>query len=371
MSELIRSTHQLLMRMYREEDALFSFSARQVGDGIVNDFDHPGTLRYTINSFAGLQAAAARGGIEWPVDAELERFLTIHGHRVSSPADQGLLLMVLATAGHDRAEALQRQVAALVSEPGRLAELDLQDLSWMLMGLTRYAAATGRPDDRAPCDRLFRFLDRRLLDKRTMIPRHSLGRWRGALTSFGGVAYFLRALADYADAFSDAYADAIFRESAGQVVSLQGRHGEWPWFMDARRCAVLDWYPVYSVHQDSMAMLFLFPLLDRQVPGAEDAIARSWAWLLGDNELGRPMLRADPFFIDRSIRRSQSPRLERALRYAGGAARYLTGTRGRPADPSRLTVLEECRSYHLGWILYTWSGRDDPGLEAASGTGPY
>jgi hypothetical protein len=348
---------------------LFSFAARERDGGIVNDFDHPATLRYTINSFAGLQVATARGGIEWPVDAHLERFLTLHGHRVSSPADQGLLLKVLATAGHARADGLQRQLADQVADPRGLAGLDLQDLSWMLMGLTSYAVATGRPDARGPCDRLFRFMDRRLLDKRTMIPRHSLRRWRGALTSFGGVAYFLKALADYADAFSDAYADAIFRESAAQVMSLQGPHGEWPWFMDARRCAVLDWYPVYSVHQDSMAMLFLFPLLDRGVAGAQHAIDRSWAWLLGDNELGRPMLRTDPFFIDRSIRRSQPPRLERALRYAGGAARFLTGTRGRPADPSRLTVLEECRSYHLGWILYTWSGRGDPGLEADAGGG--
>jgi hypothetical protein len=360
MSELIRSTHQLLMRMYREEDALFSFSAREQGDGIVNDFDHPGTLRYTINSFAGAQVAAARGGIEWPVGTHLERFLSLHGQRVTSPADQGLLLMVLASAGHADAEALQRQLAARVSEPLRLATLDLQDLSWMLMGLTAYAAAAHRPDARDPCDRLFRFLDRRLLDKRTLIPRHSLRAWRGALTSFGGVAYFLKALADYADAFSDAYADAIFREAAGQVLSLQGPRGEWPWFIDTRRCAVLDWYPVYSVHQDSMAMLFLFPLLDRGVPGAQDAIRRSWAWLLGDNELGRPMLRTHPFFIDRSIRRAQPPGLERPLRYATGAARFLTRTSPRPADPSRLTVLEECRSYHLGWILYTWTGRGDP-----------
>lgn len=63
------------------------------------------------------------------------------------------------------------------------------------------------------------------------------------------------------------------------------------------------------------------------------------------------MLRTDPFFIDRSIRRAQPPGLKRALRYAEGAARFLTGTSARPADPSRLTVLEECRSYHLGWIL--------------------
>jgi hypothetical protein len=362
MSELIRSTHQLLMRMYREEDALFSFSAREQGDGIVNDFHHPGTLRYTINSFAGAQVAAARGGIEWPVGTHLERFLSLHGHRVTSPAEQGLLLMVLAAAEHADAEALQRRLVKLVSEPRRLAALDLQDLSWMLMGLTAYAAAAHRPDARDACDRLFRFLDRRLLDKRTLIPRHSLRAWRGALTSFGGVAYFLKAVADYADAFSDAYADAIFREAAGQVLSLQGPCGEWPWFIDTRRCAVLDWYPVYSVHQDSMAMLFLFPLLDRGVPGAQEAIRRSWAWLLGDNELGRPMLRAQPFFIDRSIRRAQPPGLERPLRYATGAARFLTGTSARPADPSRLTVLEECRSYHLGWILYAWTGRGEPGL---------
>jgi hypothetical protein len=366
MSELIRSTHALLMRMYREEDALFSYSAREVGTHLVNDYGHPGALRYTINAFAGLHEAAARGRIEWSTGPHLDRFLSVHGHAVSSPADKGLLLMVTSAAANDRAGSLQRELAALVSDPRRLAALDLQDLSWMLMGLTAHATATDPPSGRRDCERLFRFMDRRMLDKRTMLPRHSLSRWRRSLSSFGGMAYFLKALADYADAFSDAYAEAIFREAAGQVVALQGENGEWPWFIDAGRARVLDRYPVYSVHQDSMAMLFLFPLLDRQVPGAAAAIEKSWRWLLGKNELGRPMLRPEPFFIDRAIRRSEPGPLERPLRYARGVRHILTRSAGRRASPARLTVVEECRSYHLGWILHAWSGRDDAYLDAVS-----
>lgn len=364
MSDLIRSTHRLLMRMYREEDALFSYAAREAGDGIVNDFDHPGTLRYTINCFAGLQAAVAGGRVDWPVRRHLDRFLSLHGGRVSDPADRGLLLLVLAGAGHARAATLHGQLSAMVADPHRLSVLNAQDVGWMLMGLTAHAAATDAADVRRDCERLFRFMDRRFLDKRTLLPRRSLGVWLRSFTTFGAIAYFLKALADYADAFSDAYADALFRESVAQVISLQGERGEWPWFINARRARVLDRYPVYSVHQDSMAMLFLLPALDRGVAGAAESIERSWRWLLGGNELGRPMLRASPFFIDRSIRRTEPPAVERALRYARAVRHSLTRSAGRPANPSRLTVLEECRSYHLGWILYVWSGRDDaPAVE--------
>lgn len=361
MSELIQSTHELLMRMYREEDAIFSYSAREVAGEIVNDFDHPGTLRYTINCLAGLQAAVSRGRVDWPVGHHLERFLSLHGERVSNPADQGLLLMVLAKAGHSRADTLFSDMARIVSDPRRLATLDLQDLSWMLTGLTAYTASSGERQARDHCDRLFRFIDRRLLDKRTMLPRYRAAGWRRSFSSFGGIAYFLHACADYSDAFADAYADSIFREATTQVMALQGANGAWPWFIDTRRAKVLDWYPVYSVHQDSMAMLFLFPALDRHLEGARDAIDRSWRWLVGDNELRRTMLRTNPFFIDRAIRRKEPATMERARRYARGARVALTRSAGRPADASRLAVVEECRSYHLGWILYTWSSRGDAG----------
>ena len=58
--------------------------------------------------------------------------------------------------------------------------------------------------------------------------------------------------------------------------------------------AIVDPYPVFSVHQDSMALLFLLPALDRGLPGTAEAISRSLAWCFGENELGIDFYVRDP-----------------------------------------------------------------------------
>ena len=357
MSELIHRSVALLAKMHREEDGLFSFAARETAAGLVNDFQNPGCIRYTINTLAGLQRAVDHGRIHWPVVDTLNRFLVHHTAEITSPADQGLLLAVLARANHLQTGAWFDRVAANTASSQRLSTFHLQDVSWMLIGLTAYAAETDNAAARAASEKLFRFIDRRFLNKDRMLPYYRLAWWRRRFSSFGGIVYFLCAMSDYAEAFSDTYADVVFRESAAQVMALQGPKGEWPWFIDVERAVVADWYPVYSVHQHSMSLLFLFPALDRSVAGADAAIRKSVLWLFGQNELGVSFLRLDPFFIDRSIRRNESAERPRRLLRAALAA--LLGRPARPVPASDLAILKECRSYELGWILYAWSPRKD------------
>ena len=57
----------------------------------------------------------------------------------------------------------------------------------------------------------------------------------------------------------------------------------------------------------------------------------------------------------RSIeRRDRLPRLARYGRVVSG---MLVNRPARPAAPGSLRINPECRSYHLGWILYAWSSR--------------
>jgi hypothetical protein len=112
-------------------------------------------------------------------------------------------------------------------------------------------------------------------------------------------------LADYSRIFGDGHAKTVFGEAVTKTMALQGPEGEWPWFLDVDQARVLDWYPIYSVHQASMAMLFLLPALDMGITEARASIAKSYSWLFGCNQLGIEMLRPHPFFIYRSIRRSE------------------------------------------------------------------
>ena len=182
------------------------------------------------------------------------------------------------------------------------------------------------------------------------LPRHSTRRYRRNLVSFGGLVYFLRAMHEYEQATGDAEARSLFERGVAYALTVQGPRGEWPWLMNGASGAIVDPYPVFSVHQDSMAMLFLHPALDRGLPGAGEAVSRSVPWCFGENELGIGFYVREPFFAYRSIERDErAPRLRRYLRSVSP---------GRsPFGAGHVRLNPECRSYHLGWILYAWSGR--------------
>jgi hypothetical protein len=321
-----------LERDWDDDRALFSFSASYREGKLERDYTHPQTRRYTINSLLGLQAAGAVG-----VDRLVDRFLARHRETLRNPADVGLLTVLLSEGGrrpplHALARAAERQ------------HLDAQDLGWLLWG----ACAAGAED---VARSLFARLDEQYVNPRTLLPSHSLSRYRRRISSFGALVYFLRATYEYSQAFGDERAATLFRRGVDSALELQGPRGEWPWMIDVGTGRAFDLYPVFAVHQDSMAMLFLLPALAHGHPGVAEAIERSLAWTSGDNDLGIRMTSDLPCFLAyRSIERSES--LPKLHRYA----RHLARRAATPAPPKRLRLNSECRSYHLGWILYAWSG---------------
>jgi hypothetical protein len=160
---------------------------------------------------------------------------------------------------------------------------------------------------------------------------------------------------EYASLTGDAESEALFRNGVERTIDVQGRRGEWPWLFSVGSGRPVELYPVFAVHQDSMAMLFLLPALDAGLPSVREAIERSFAWVLGENELHEPMYAGDPFRAYRSIERTDP--FPRATRYVRALANDVHGRTAGPAGAGRVRVNPECRSYHLGWILYVWSRR--------------
>jgi hypothetical protein len=266
-----------------------------------------------------------------------------------------LLTVALSERGDDAAERTVRRLAAAVAD-GKVERLALQEVSWMLWGLCA-AARTGVTGSEAAARSLFRVLHGRFLNRDSLLGRHSSNPLRSHVVSFGATVYWLRALYEYASTFDDEYVDALFRFSTWRVMQIQGPLGQWPWMIAVASAQPVDPYPVFSVHQDSMSMLFLQPALERGVDGVEEAIGQSLAWVLGGNELEVDMVVPEPFFVYRSIQRKEN--LERARRYTRSLWRTVARRPSSYASEGTLRVNSECRSYHLGWVLYAWSGRSD------------
>jgi hypothetical protein len=349
---LVRGSVENLRATWDEARGLFPYSARLAGGRIVPDYEHPAAVRYTVNSLLGL-VRAARAGVGPGLDEVAAQVATFDRRRpvLASSADRGLDLVLSSELGdHERGE---RLVASLGSAPADRS-LVQQDVAWAAWG----AAAATRAGVRG-AEPLARALAARLLASSSPagLPYHGRRLYRRRLVSFGALVYYLRALAEVAAALDVERCRARFDTGLDRALALQGPEGEWPWLLDAGSGRVLDRYPLFAVHQDSMAMLFLLPALD-QGRDVGEPVSRSLAWALGRNELGAAMYVDQPlFFAYRSLERTETaPRLRR---YARASARLLAGDR-LPAGRPSLRVNEECRSYHLGWILFAWSDRLGP-----------
>ena len=278
-----------LLDVVRPEDALFPFSTRVRGTEYVNDFDHPAAVRYTINSLLGLQAAATRqpdGPDPTEVARLTETFLDRHGERIDSPADLGLLLVLLGE-GDVHSRHVTEALAALrrIGRSSAVGRLTMQDMSWMLWGACA-AAQAGVAGAAEIASELRELISTRFVHPESLFPRHTLSRARRDFVSFGALAYFLRSMVEVYRLTDDAWAKRAFEEGVRAVVAIQGPLGEWPWLMSVRRRVPLDFYPVFAVHQDSMSMLFLHPALDGGLP-VSDAIEKSLAWVMGRNSSRR------------------------------------------------------------------------------------
>jgi hypothetical protein len=355
--DVLEGCVSFLDTVYWESQGLFPYSTSLRNGSFVNDFEHPQTLRYTINSLLGLlEASHARLVDAATVERMIETFVHRQYASITSPADQGLASLLLCENGVAHHNDLVREGLRglrTAVERASPASLNMQDLSWIVWGSIA-AARHGVPDAEPVARTTFNLIRERFVDNTSGLPRHSTRAYRRNIVSFGSIVYFLRAAYEYARYFEDEAAYSLFRRGVERALAVQGPRGEWPWMIEVRTGNPVDFYPVFSVHQDSMALLFLFAARDAGL-AVDDAVTRSWRWVLGNNELETPMFLTQPFFAYRSIERVE--KFPRAHRYVRALTRPLLGRPAPPPGGARVRINPECRSYHLGWILYVWSRR--------------
>jgi hypothetical protein len=101
---LLEGSVENLLGSWDEQRALLPFSSRLNGATIVNDYDNPITVRYTINSLLGLLEAARAGDLvrEAKVQRLCQAFFAADRLRISLPADHGLATVLHASRGAGR-----------------------------------------------------------------------------------------------------------------------------------------------------------------------------------------------------------------------------------------------------------------------------
>ena len=345
-----------------ERFALRRLPSLQLGDGVfchevTADSTRPQgrSLRYTLIVLLGLLRAEEHG-LEhgFHLGALRSRVLSELGAPELTPGDFGLALWAESRSDGDAVGEIVRSLGTRL-ERGGVETLESMEVAWVVTGLTEAGARGGL----GPGEEILARCREQLIEARR--PRQGLvthvarGR-RKRLPHFADQIYSVLALSQLARIRDDGDARDAARSIGDLLISNQMENGAWPWIYDPIRATVVEPYELYSVHQDSMAMIGMHGLSEATGDaGYREVAVRSIDWSYGANELGVQMFDPDAGMIYRSIRRKQ--RTARAHQARNVAAAYLRAP-ARLARPEELEVNRSMRPYHLGWLLEAWAGRE-------------
>lgn len=342
-----------LERMYLPEAHRFAFRIQ----GVAGKQSLEGTShRYTAIALIGLAAEepSVRGRVlGGETCAELcERLLADIGKN-GNLGDVALTIWAARALGLDVDSAVWNALVALDPEHG---DHPTVEIAWALAALV----ATGRePVDRSLARQLARRLRASFRPQSGVFPHRPDGagsmRLRGHVACFADFVYPVHALSLYGTMVGDGDCLAAARRGADRMCELQGADGQWWWHFDVRTGRVIEEYPVYAVHQDSMAPMALFAA--GLACGADyyPAVGRGLDWLDHAPEIGGSLVDRSTGVIWRKVGRREPGKLSRCIQAAASRLHPAARVPGlsRILRPGRVDY--ESRPYHMGWILYAWS----------------
>ncbi len=355
LQRLVKVAREGLGRMFVPEQGRFAFTRKRQVDGRV-------ALDGTSSRYGAISVLGARH-----LDEEAQREI-FAGHTAAEFAGQmaeelnertnlGDLALVTWAAAEMSLPQVPQAVEQLRRRDGAGREAYTVEAAWVLAALV----AARR---QAPVQDLVRLARDRLLGiapvRSGIFPHWThprVGPWhRRHVACFADQVYPIQALARYHKAFGHRPSLMIAARCAEQICRVQGSQGQWWWHYDCRTGEVIEGYPVYTVHQDSMAPMALLDLGEAGGPGCGDAIRRGLGWMARAAEVDRCLIEDDLALIWRKVTRAGPGKLARQLRAATSRIhpRLRLGWLNGVLRPRSIDY--EDRPYHLGWILHTWLG---------------
>ncbi|GAA1789050.1 hypothetical protein [Planosporangium flavigriseum] len=348
--------------MYRPETDEFAFTRAAAStdrDGTITELRGV-SIRYAAIVALGAQwldNATQRQVLSGRNAADFTAMLIGRLPGVTNLGDAALICWAAAQGRHPLLPQALARLRALDENPGPRYVVEA---AWVVAAL---AAGRSQADVE---DILKRFRDTLLTSRHRGSPLfpHATGTgllpwYRTHVACFADQVYPIQALARLHHSGDDAAALAAAEECAGRICELQGEGGQWWWHHDARTGALVEGYPVYSVHQHAMAPMALLDLAEAGGSDRLPEIVRGLEWMTGPVELGDDgpsMILDDAGLTWRKVYRGDPRKLVRAAH--GLTTRAVPGARVRPLERifRPAAVDRECRPYEFGWLLFTWLG---------------
>ncbi len=356
LSELVRKLRWIavhaLAKMYRPKERLFAFRLRRNGQGEILDGV---SRRYTATALIGLagenQHIAAEVLGKHSLEDVCGRLLTDFGES-QELGEVALTTWAARMLQHPYAykavETLRRMDPAKGAYP-------TIELSWALTALVIGGCPT---TDMPLARRIADVLIGSFRQKSGLFPhgpaRKGLLSLGAHVSCFADFVYPIQALSYYYQVTGDALAAEIACSCADRMCQFQGAEGQWWWHFDVRTGQVVERYPVYSVHQDSMAPMALYALAKACGRDYSASIEKGLHWLANPPEIPGTLVDTERDVIWRKVARREPGRL--VTRLQATVSRLHSAMRIPAVDsifPPN-SVDYESRPYHMGWILHAW-----------------
>lgn len=340
-----------LQKMFRPEERLFIYRMIKLGDQLVSQgLSH----RYTAIAVIGLSGEdnlAVRDALNGLSLRDICERLVQDIGKVGNLGDVALTLWACNVSGYNVRDDVIDALYRLKPAEGNYATVEL---AWALDALCL--------EHSSRLDQLRYGIGQRLVrsfNQRSGAFPHWIGtngnKLRSHVSCFADMVYPIHALSNFARRSGDQPALAAVQCCADLICKLQGRSGQWWWHYDYRTGKVVEHYPVYSVHQDAMAPMALFALMEAGKGNYSDAIARGLDWIYLPSEVKFPLSDEKADLIWRKVGRREP---KKASRYIQAVASKLHPALRMPAMdivfPANRVDYED-RPYHLGWVLFAWN----------------
>jgi len=343
-----------LERMYVPSERVFCFRRRLAGDRMVQDRDRTLEYRLTLNSLMGLRCAEAAGyRVFLDIESDYHALLPRITEHEGSAEDVAATVWTGRSLGSNIPSAVMTVFDGMVAKAlNRRLHLSGKALGWTML-----AYLTNRDDGYEKAMAVARLAVERSVHGTASLVRATPAGLRRDWASFGAHSYVAYAFLVLARVTGDAWAREVGLRIVRKLVELQGPQGQWGWMYHVPGGKLVDFYPVYSVHQSAYSPFFLVEACDQGFEEFRDPLRKGFRWIMGENELGRSMAAPEHHVIWRKImRRQPNSKLMKVIR--GAASAYL-GLPCRTARPEHLEINSECWSFEMALPLCVFSGRRD------------
>ncbi|MGH7153252.1 MAG: hypothetical protein ACREF3_04925, partial [Acetobacteraceae bacterium] len=273
-----------LRHCWLEQNQTWSHKYHLDGRNPPNESVPPSDIYYSLNVLLGLSKVRQVLAHEpYPPPVILLEHLdqALPRHNVRNGA-WGMALWAAAALELNAPASAMSRMKQLAADPTGTASWTAQDIGLTLSGAVAYADS--EPWLRPFADYLAGFILERLRVRSALFRDAAVGP-RRQFATFASQVYAALSLYHYGELTSNATAIGAANDCVSKLITLQGPHGEWPWFYRPAAGRVVEPYEVYSVHQHGMGPALLQYAARHQVPDAHGSIRIGFEWLFGRNQM--------------------------------------------------------------------------------------